>query len=282
MDTEAEFHYALDKTEGEIADNNEEQDGNSDDDGYDSRGSSYVSEEHDENLRPWPFIAAAAGGNLTTVRSLLQQGVNVDQTTKRGSTALMHAASIAMMQLLLENGADINKASHDGNTPLSWACMGSNIEEARYLLEQGADRDKADSIGLTPLHSVAAQYARIDYRGGPDITTPDQRRAEVEIAKLLMVDSADLNAREHNGRLPIYYARTEEMKQAIRDEPRRRMDHGHKRATEQDRHPDAATSGSAQQEEQEKDELSNKRSRLDKGEAEEGKDSEPSDGENDD
>ena len=41
----------------------------------------------------------------------------------------------------------------------------------------------------------------------------------------------DLNARNNDGELPIDLARKPGMKQAIRDEPRRRMDHGHKRAT---------------------------------------------------
>ena len=51
-------------------------------------------------------------------------------------------------------------------------------------------------------------------------------------------------------------ARTEEMKQAFRNEPRRCMDHGHKRATEQDRYPSAAAavSISAQQENEEEQE----------------------------
>ena len=62
----------------------------------------------------------------------------------------------------------------------------------------------------------------------------------------------DLNARTpelDGGRLPIdMFGATEEIKQAIRNEPRRRLDHGHKRATEQGRHPDAAASASANQE----------------------------------
>ena len=112
---------------------------------------------------------------------------------------------------------------------------------------------------------------------------------------LLMVYGADLNARTDDGDLPIDVADTEEMKQAIRDEPRRRMDHGHKRATEQDRHPNAAASANAQQddeEEQEGEEVqSNKKPRLEQSAAvseEEAKilaeineDSEPSDEDDD-
>ena len=92
---------------------------------------------------------------------------------------------------------------------------------------------------------------------------------------LLMSYGADLNARTNDGDLPIDMAirNTEEIKQAIRDEPRRRMDHGYKRATDQDQHPDAATSASAQQEEGEEEEIQV---------AEEDEDSEPSSDEEDD
>ena len=103
---------------------------------------------------------------------------------------------------------------------------------------------------------------------------------------LLMSYGADLNGRSNGGRLPIDVAATEEVKQAIRDEPRRRMDEAPgKRATEQDRHPNAATSASAQQEDKEElDEPSSKKPRLEVGAteaeetnvAEEDEDSEPS------
>ena len=138
---------------------------------------------------------------------------------------------------------------------------------------QGADRDKANNRGETSLHLAA-------------------RNGHLETAKLLMVYGADLNARSNGGELPIDVARNEEIKQAIRDEPRRRMDEAPgKRATEQDRHPNAATSASAQQEE-DGEEQSNKKPRLDAGVvavaeeeetkvAEEDEDSEPSSDEED-
>ena len=163
---------------------------------------------------------------------------------------------LAVVRYLVEQGADMEKANNRG-----WG----HLEVVRYLLEQGANRDKADITGWTSLHWAAHQ-------------------GHLEIAKLLMVYGADLNARTNYGELPIDHARTEEIRQVIRDEPRRRLDHGHKRATEQDRHPNATTSASAQQEDNE--EQSNKQSA--EGEVEEGKvsdedqDSEPSSDENDD
>ena len=57
------------------------------------------------------------------------------------------------------------------------------------------------------------------------------------------------------------------MTNAIRDEPRRRMDHGHKRATEQDRHQDT----DHEEAEEESGKQSNKRPRLDEEEVQKGK-----------
>ena len=168
----------------------------------------------------------------------------------------------------------MEKADGSGWTPLMYACYGCHIDSARYLLEQGANRDKATPYGETILH-FAADHEHL------------------ELTKLLMVYGADLNARNRDGHLPIDFANSKKIKKAILDEPRRRMDHGHKRATEQDRHPNAAVSASAQQEEVGEDnedavEQSNKRPRLEERVAmEEGKvadedqDSEPSDEEDD-
>ena len=131
-------------------------------------------------------------------------------------------------------------------------------------MEQGANRDKADINDWTSLHWAAG-------------------RGHLEIAKLIMIYGADLNARDNSGRLPIDIAHTEEIKQAIRDEPRRRLDEAPgKRATEQDRHPNAAASASAHQDDEGEEEQSNKQPAEEGGEvADEDQDSEPSSDEED-
>ena len=180
------------------------------------------------------------------------------------------AGDLDRVRVFVEQGADMEEAKYDGWTPLMIASWRGNVEVVRYLLEQGTNRDKENNLGFTSLHLAALH-------------------GHLEVAKLLMVYGADLNARDNDSRLPIDYADNEEVKQAIRDEPRRRMDHGHKRATEQDRHSNAAASAFAQHEEEEETEeeveqqSNNKQPGLDEGtEAENGKvaeedeDSEPS------
>ena len=218
---------------------------------------------------------ASEAGDLERVQILVEQGVDKEKIggVYYGHTPLYMASSqghLSVVRYLVEQGADLENPDREGWTPLIVACINGKLEVVRYLLEQGANRDKASEQGWTSLH-YAAHYGRL------------------EIAKLLMSYGADLNARDINGELPIDIARTEEIKQAIRDEPRRRMDHGHKRATEQDRHLNTAVSVTVQQEGGGVEaEQSDKRPRLDEGTvAEEGKvaeedeDSEPSDEEDD-
>ena len=225
------------------------------------------------------LIEATKTNNLERVQLLVEQGADKDKGDSGSRTPLFWASlrgHFEIAQYLVEQGAALDKTTDYGSTPLITAAANNHLELVCYLSEQGADRDKANINGWTPLH-YAAMYGYL------------------EVALLLMSYGADFNARDNDGRLPIDMAHTEEMKQAIRDEPRRRMDHGHKRATEQDQHPNAAISASTQQEVgEEEGEQCNKRPRLD-GEgtiaveaakeetkvAEEDEDSEPSDEEDD-
>jgi ankyrin repeat protein len=58
--------------------------------------------------------------------------------------------------LLIEAGADINKADDDGVTPLYIAAELGQEAIVRALIEAGADVNKATDNGWTPL-SIAAQ-----------------------------------------------------------------------------------------------------------------------------
>ena len=56
-------------------------------------------------------------------------------------------------RLLLEAGADVNKATNDGATPLLISCLEGQVDVVRLLLEKGAEVDKADDEDETPLEA---------------------------------------------------------------------------------------------------------------------------------
>ena len=49
--------------------------------------------------------------------------------------------------MLVEQGADIDKARNDGATPLFIASQNGHVDVVSVLLEQGADIDKARNDG---------------------------------------------------------------------------------------------------------------------------------------
>ena len=55
--------------------------------------------------------------------------------------------------MLLEQGADINKAKNDGSTPLNVASYKGHVDVVRMLLEQGADIHLSWR-GQTPLQTA--------------------------------------------------------------------------------------------------------------------------------
>ena len=56
-----------------------------------------------------------------------------------------------VVKVLVEKGADINKAMNDGFTPLLMASLKGHVEVVGVLVENGADINKANNDGYTPL-----------------------------------------------------------------------------------------------------------------------------------
>ncbi|GAB1317000.1 Ankyrin repeat-containing domain protein [Madurella fahalii] len=102
-----------------------------------------------DNVRPVCELLLGAGAD-----------VNVLDSTEKGP--LFHAADHmkpSLVELFLARGADVNRASQDGPTPLYVAIPDS--ETVRLLLEHGADPNRAAYIGFTPL-MYAAWYKHDD------------------------------------------------------------------------------------------------------------------------
>src|SRR5262245_38209637 len=113
--------------------------------------------------------------------------------------ALLHSAAvigdIAMVRVLLDRGAGVNKKNAFGRTPLLLAveCDGMyQLPLVRLLLERGADVKAKDVSSRTALHIVTTSLVSSWWRCGWH--SKDQTKTPV--ISLLLRRGADVNARD--------------------------------------------------------------------------------------
>ena len=161
---------------------------------YRERAESLLAEkrENEDKLRHF-----SSAGNTEEVYNLLSSGVDpncalsLHQT--RGYTPLYNAVMGGLtdvVKLLLDRGADPNRAKKDGKTitPLHRAVEHHNAEMIKLLLKAGADPNMGSSIDFTPLHRAACISIATDK------------------VKLLLDAGANPNAMDKRGRTPLTWA----------------------------------------------------------------------------
>jgi len=112
--------------------------------------------------------AAAAQGNLHTVKRHLAAGTDIDApfaapgVLASGATPL-HMAVLSdqreIARFLIGQGANINAPAKDeyGGTPLHWAAVLGRVEIARQLIDVGANVNAKDKNGYTPLDATTLE-----------------------------------------------------------------------------------------------------------------------------
>jgi ankyrin repeat protein len=110
----------------------------------------------------------AAGNSLETIKILLNNGADVKAKGDDGMNAFIQSTfgilskkvSTDVMDLLLENGADVNSALNGKNaagwTALHFAAINGDIDLVKYLLSRGANVNHTSDEGSTAL-SLARQ-----------------------------------------------------------------------------------------------------------------------------
>ena len=126
---------------------------------------------------------------------------------------------------LIEKGADVNRAKHDGTTPLYSAVSDSRhiihnereLDLVKLLLEKGADINMATDIGWTHLYKAVVdknlEIVNILLEKGADINKADNNgftpvmmaidNKNMEIVKILVEKGVDINKTDNNGWTPL-------------------------------------------------------------------------------
>ena len=110
---------------------------------------------------------ASNGGNCYEIKRIFACfEVDVNFLWGNEQDTPLHRASMNgdkdVVQLLLDQGADPNKADEEGETPLHWATKKGHKDVVQLLLDQGAVHNIASHYGRTPLHqAVSAGYQEV-------------------------------------------------------------------------------------------------------------------------
>jgi ankyrin repeat protein len=92
-----------------------------------------------------------------------------------------------MVELLVSKGADVNAQAASGATPLFWAVMRNQKDDAQFLLDHGANVNAADAYGDTILDcALRLQWG--------------------SLIQLLVDRGADVNAKDQSEHRPLSYA----------------------------------------------------------------------------
>lgn len=91
-----------------------------------------------------PFCVSIAKGDMTTVKTLIELGEDVNKRSN-GMTPLMYAAKfnrVEILKLLIENGADLDRKSAKGLTAVKYAKL-SNAEAVLKTISAYEAKKKA-------------------------------------------------------------------------------------------------------------------------------------------
>lgn len=168
-----------------------------------------------ENKKDLRLIYAAAAGDLSEVKQLIAEGVDVNIASKNGYTALMSTAGrghAEIAKILLDAGADINlqnelevyrKWKEDGKpnthmmppsgfTALMFAALRGQAKVAKVLLDAGANIKATNIDGFTALTFAALS-------------------GNSEIVKALLDAGANVDTKSDEGNTAVDFAKTPEI-----------------------------------------------------------------------
>jgi len=143
-------------------------------------------------IKDYPLFMAVYDQDVDRVKCLIADGHDVNGKIEGGMTPLFYAVlkgHLDVAKLLVDKGADLDHKLPNGQNLLMAAVLFSQVPMVEFLLARGADVDaKKDVHGWTGLwHAIS--------------------EGNLSLAKVLVDNGADVNARDEYGKTLLVYAR---------------------------------------------------------------------------
>jgi ankyrin repeat protein len=151
-----------------------------------------IKQKRRENKPVEDFVSAASNGDIKTLLTLIEGGVDINAFNSEGATALCSAIlakQIEVMKLLLDSGANIDLPNEDGMTPLACAtnplyysrwkgCHINNLENILmhmidFLIKSGADPNKSGRVIVDVVSSGNLEALQLLINAGVDVNSQD-------------------------------------------------------------------------------------------------------------
>ena len=160
------------------------------------------------------------------LEELIKKKVNVNSNICEGDQVITYLAyckenGVALTELMLQNGANINGADQDNDSFLSYAISYDNLKLVEYLIANGANptqRDINKNMGCLPIHGCESleMLKKLETAGFEINVTCDNGRNLLhfaarenfkEIAQYLVNNKlVNIDQKDKNGETPLDYA----------------------------------------------------------------------------
>ena len=134
-------------------------------------------------------LLVKSSDNIDVIKFCLEHGEIESKELNKALFSALYDNKTKVVKLLLEHGADPNKADEDKDTPLHLACKNNNLILVKLLLGYNIDVNIQNIYGRTPLDLAC-----------------DNEDIKLPIVKLLLEHGADPNIKNNFDKTPLYEA----------------------------------------------------------------------------
>lgn len=147
---------------------------------------------HIKMMQYTPLQVAALHASMETIELLTNNGADVNVCDGNNRSPLHYATAAARLDVIqhfIKIGADVDCQTKSERTPLIEAVSLNNISIVRAIVKAGANVNLKDGKGISPLHIVTLIY-----------------QADLQIVECLLDAGADINTLNHKQGTPLMNA----------------------------------------------------------------------------